>query len=318
MKKLGAVVFMIFLTINFGISQEYKGKGRMQGSVYDEKGNPLEGVKVKLFSVKTQSGFETVTDSKGKWKASWIRGGTWNIDFEKVGYETKKISADISGLRRNPPIITKIKEMPNRKEMKGFVVAEEIKEDLTKGNKLYDEEKYEEAKIVYEGILEKHSDAYIINISLGNCYFQQERYDQAEEFYQKVLEIDPKNYEALIGIGNGYANLGESEKSLEWYRRIEFEKINDPNVLFNIGAIYYDNSQYKEALKYYKRALEIHENFTDAIYQLGLVYLALGNNQDALIEFENYLRHDTDSERASQVKGFIEYLMKKDENKKKA
>jgi hypothetical protein len=35
------------------------------------------------------------------------------------------------------------------------------------------------------------------------------------------------------------------------------------------------------------------------------------NNAKALMEFENYLKYDPDSERSSQVVAFIEYLKKK-------
>jgi Tfp pilus assembly protein PilF len=61
--------------------------------------------------------------------------------------------------------------------------------------------------------------------------------------------------------------------------------------------------------------VEIRKNFLDAIYQLGLTYLTLGNFQDAIKTFDNYLKFDQDSKRAYQVKGFIEFLKKKIENK---
>jgi len=43
---------------------------------------------------------------------------------------------------------------------------------------------------------------------------------------------------------------------------------------------------------------------------LGLAHLTLGQQKEAVEVFENYLEHDPDSERASQVKGFLEYLKK--------
>ena len=51
--------------------------------------------KVKLFFTRSQSGFEVVTDANGKCVASWIRGGRWNVYFEKAGYMPKKISIQV-------------------------------------------------------------------------------------------------------------------------------------------------------------------------------------------------------------------------------
>ncbi len=57
--------------------------------------------------------------------------------------------------------------------------------------------------------------------------------------------------------------------------------------------------------------MEIKNDFLDALYQLALVHLTLGNNQESIHVFNEYLKHDSDSERAAKVKGFIEFLKKK-------
>lgn len=309
MRKTALLLIFILLITTFVLSQGYKGKGRFKGIVFDEQGNPLEGVKIKLYSLKASSGFETMTDANGKWRAFYVRGGAWNIDFEKPGYMPKKISAQIKEYDKNPDLEVKLKKI------EGFVITDKLKEDLREGNKLFNEEKYEEAVEAYKYVVEESPDTYIIYMNIGNCYFQMEKYDQAEEYYKKVLEKDPKNQEAMLLIGNCYSNRGDDEKALEWYNKIEFEKIDDPTVLFNIGSNFYTQSKFEEALKYYKKAVEIRKNFLDAIYQLGLTYLTLGNFQDAIEVFDNYLKFDQDSKRAYQVKGFIEFLKKKIENK---
>ncbi len=297
-------ISILFLAFSLLFSQGYRGKGKLRGFVYSEDGAPLEGVKVKLYSLKASSGFEVLTDKKGEWKALWIRGGTWYIDFEKAGYEIKKISIEVKEAEKTPDLEIRLKKV------EGFVFTEELKENLERGNKLFGDKKYQEALEVYNEIVNKNPDAYIIFLNIGNCYFQMEDYDKAEESYKKVLEKDSQNLDAIIAIGNCYINRGKKEEALKWYGKIEFEKIKDPIVLYNIGNSFYENSQYNEALKYYKRSLELRNDFLDAKYQLGLTYISLGNFEEALKEFENYLKQDSESERASQVRGFIEYLKK--------
>jgi tetratricopeptide (TPR) repeat protein len=295
---------VLFLAVSV-FSQDWTGQGRQIGYVTDEDGKPIQGVKVKLFFLETRTGFEIETDANGKWVAIGIKGGTWYVDFESPGYLTKKITIQVRDYRaRNPQIDVKLTKAT------GLVVTEDVKEEFLKGNRLFEEGKYEEAIGVYKGILEKFPDNYIVYLNVGNSYFQMEQYDEAEEAFQKVLEKDPQNVHALLGIGNCYVNRGDSEKALEWYSKIEFGKIDDPTVLYNVGTILYDHGKAAEALNYYKKAVEIQDDFLDARYQLAMVYLGLGNNPEALNEFENYLKHDPDSERASQVKGFIEYLKK--------
>ncbi len=305
MKRAGSVLLTILLVSTAGYAQAYKGQGRISGVVTDEQGNPLEGVKVKLYLEKVQSGFETETDKNGEWKAWWIRGGTWKIDFEKPGYMPHKLNAEVNEWSKNPPILVTMKKV------EGAVLSEELMEALKEGNQLYDQMKYAEAISFYQKILEEFPDATIINKNIGNCYFQMEKYAEAEEYYKKVLEEDPDDQEIMMLIGNTYTNRGESEKASEWYQKIDFEKISDPTVLYNIGSNFYSGQNYEDALKYYQRAVEINPDFLDALYQLGLVHLTLGNYQDSIQVFENYLEKDPDSERSVQVRNFIEFLKTK-------
>lgn len=302
---LSGMILFLYLLTGLSLAQGYQGKGRIRGFVYDENGRPLEKVKVKLFCLKASSGFTTETDKNGEWKALWIRGGQWNIDFEKVGYEPKKISVEVNEWGKNPDIEIKLKKI------EGLIVTDEIKAALEKGNQLFDEKKYEEAITVYERIIAQEPEAFIINLNIGHCYFQMEKYEIAIEYYQKVLARLPDNKNALLGIGNAYLNMGKKEEALAWYSKIKFEDIDDPIVLYNMGNSFYENSLYEESLKYYQRALKIQEDFLDARYRLGLAYITLGKNEEALREFEIYLKYDAESERANQVKGFIEYLKKK-------
>jgi tetratricopeptide (TPR) repeat protein len=299
------LVFMVLAAQTFVFGQGYRGKGRVKGVVTDQEGNPIGGVTVKLWCERGASGFDVKTGADGEWKAMYIRGGPWDIDFEKAGFMPKKMRVNLREFDKNPDIEVQLQKI------EGLVVTDDLKEELNKGNEFFGEGKYEEAILAYQTIVEKFPEAYILYRNIGNCYFQMERYDLAEEYYLKVLQKDPDDTESLLGVGNTYANRGDNEKALEWYNKIEFDKISDPLVLYNIGSDFYSQGQYQEALKYYRKAVELKSDFADALYQLGLVNLTLGHSQDAIDVFQEYLKYDSESGRAEQVRNFIEFLKKK-------
>jgi tetratricopeptide (TPR) repeat protein len=305
MKKVLSLSLVLFLSAGLIMSQSYRGQGRLKGKVTDEAGQPLSGVTVKVFSVKGQSGFELKTNAEGEWTANYIRGGGYNLDFLKSGYEPKSISTTIPEATNNPPVEVKLKKAA------GLLITDELRAGLEAGNKLFTEHKYEEACKAYEDLIAANPDVTILYTNVGNCRFELQQYDLAETAYQKVLEKDPGNAAILLLIGNCYANRDQADKAMEWYNKIEFEKITDPTVLFNIGAGYTKQSKFEDALKYYKRSVEIQKDFVDGLYQLGVTYLSLGKNADAIPPFEEYLKLDPDSARAEQVKGFLEFLRKK-------
>jgi tetratricopeptide (TPR) repeat protein len=305
MKKIALVCSILIVSALLLPAQDYKGKGRQSGLVTDEAGNPLEGVTVKLFSPRAQGGVTVKTDQSGRWLAAWIRSGSWNVDFEKIGYAPKKISLELSESKKNPDVEIKLSKV------EGLVLTDDIVDLLGKGNEFFDKTDYAGALAVYQDIITKYPDAYPIYLNIGNCYFAQEKYDLAEQSYLKLLEKDAKRAEALIAVGNCYANRGDSAKAMEWYGKVEFERIEDPVVLYNLGTNYYNNAKFEDALKFYQKAVEMRKDSTDALYQLGLTYLNLQKNAEAIATFESYLKIDADSPRASQVVGFLEFLKKK-------
>jgi len=305
MKKALFATLVLLLASGLVFSQGYRGQGRLKGKVTDEDGKPLAGVKVKLFSVRGQAGLEVTTNAEGEWMANYIRGGGYNIDFLKAGYEPKSISTSIPEATNNPPVEVKLKKAA------GLLITDELRSALEAGNKLFEEKKFEEACKTYEDLVAKNPDVYILYKNIGNCRFELQQYDLAEAAYQKVLEKEPGNADIILLIGNCYANRGQADKAMEWYNRIEFEKITDPTVLFNIGTSFTKQSKPEEALKYYKRSVEVQKDFLDGLYQLGLTYLTLGRNAEAITPFEDYLKIESDSPRAGQVKGFLDFLKKK-------
>ncbi len=304
MKKTIRTALLVILSTGLVLAQSYRGQGRFKGKVTDEAGQPLGGVKVKLFSVRGQSGFEVTSNAEGEWTANYIRGGAWNLDFLKPGYEPKSISVSIPEQSNNPPVEIKLKKAA------GLMITEDLRQSLDAGNKLFDEKKYEEACEVYADILAKNPDVYIISKNIGNCRFELQQYDLAEAAYLKVLEKEPANPDIMLLVGNCYANRDQPDKAMEWYSKIEFEKITDPTVLFNIGLSFSKQAKFEDALKYYKRSVEVQNDFLDGLYQLGLTYLSLQKNPEAIDAFERYLKIDPDSPRAGQVKGFLDFLKK--------
>jgi tetratricopeptide (TPR) repeat protein len=305
MKKAVLVLMVVFVAALALAAQDYKGKARQGGVVLDEKGAPLEGVTVKLFSVKAQQGFEVKTDANGKWMGAWIRSGGWTITFEKVGYAPQNVSINVQESAKNPDVKAVMVKV------EGLALTEDIKKLLIEGNAAFEQQKFDEALASYMQIIAKYPDAYIIYRNIGNCYFSQEKYDLAEEAYLKVLEKAPNDTDAIIAVGNCYSNRGDSAKALEWYGKVEFEKIDDPVVLYNMGTNYYNNNKFEDALKFYQKAVEKQKESPDALFQLGLTYLNLQKNMESIAAFEDYLKIDPDSPRAAQVKALIEYLKKK-------
>jgi tetratricopeptide (TPR) repeat protein len=310
MKKVLIIAALAILLTGTLLAQSgVIGKGKIRGVVFDSaSGQPLEGVTVKLFSLKSQAYFMPYpkTDMEGKWKAIFVRGGTWNIDFEKTGYEMKKISyrVDETPGAKQPEIEIRLTKI------EGIALTNDIVSELEKGNALFADKKYTEALRAYEDILKKSPDVFIIYKNLGNCYFAMEQYDKAVEYYLKLYDKQPKSAEIMTLIGNSYANAKNMEKAMEWYGKIPFEEIKDIDTLYNIGANLTNNNKNDLALKYFLRAVEVDADFADGYYQLGMTYTALNRIPEALQALKKFMDLDPESPNFGTAKAIVDAFSK--------
>ncbi|MFH2108267.1 MAG: tetratricopeptide repeat protein [Chrysiogenia bacterium] len=307
-KVLVVVAAVIFLSVSLFAQSGVSGKGKIKGIVFDESGKPLDGVTIKLFSLRAQAFFMPYpkTDNEGKWKAIFLRGGSWNIDFEKTGYETKKISyrVDERPGSKQPEIEVKLTKI------EGIALTDSIVSELEKGNLLFSAKKFQEAMLVYEDILKKNPDVFIIYKNIGNCYFALEKYDRAVEFYLKLFEKQPKSVEIMNLIGNSYVNAKNMEKAMEWYGKIPFEDIKDADTLYNIGANLTNNNKNDQAVKYFQRAVEVDTDFAEGYYQLGMTFTALNRIPEALEALKKFMELAPDSPNLGTAKAIVDAFSK--------
>lgn len=312
MKKLffiGLVIVSLALSLS---SQATQGKGKMTGSVTDvDTGEPVEGVTVKLFCVKANA-FHTKTpktDAKGEWKAMFLRGGPWHLDYVKVGYETKKISFNVETApgRRKPSIDITLKKI------EGPALEEEVVKEIEIATTLLGENKLDEALAKYKMILEKYKEAQgiaIVKLYVGNIHAMKENYNEAIEFYKQAVEEFPKNKDLLISIGNAYNNLGDYDGAMEWFTKIPFEGLSNMDTLYNIGIILYNKAKYDDAVKYFKKATEVSPDFAEGYYQLGMTYTAQNKIPEALAALKKFMELAPDSPNYQIAKAVIDAYAK--------
>src|SRR5262249_53073827 len=123
------------------LAQEWRGgRARIEGTVKNEKGEPIEGVKVHLRWKQNAQGPDLTTDKKGHWAILGVVGGAWNIDFEAPGYQTRQISAELKEAERNPAIEIQLQPVPQQTKgeevisVGGKKVSRETADAIERGN----------------------------------------------------------------------------------------------------------------------------------------------------------------------------------------
>ena len=154
--------------------------------------------------------------------------------------------------------------------------------------------------------------------------FVAEQYFEADSFkialngdgmYPGFVEIVEDYSKTKVGhlakyyVGISYLNIGDFDKAIEYLS--EF-KTKDPLLASiskgAIGDAYVEKEEYDNAIEFYIQATEKNENnFTTPIYlkKLGLVYEEKGENEKALVVYENILNNYSKSQEATSIEKYI-------------
>ncbi|MEN8154188.1 MAG: tetratricopeptide repeat protein [Acidobacteriota bacterium] len=305
MKKSLMVLAILIISGSLIFPQATSGKVKMRGEVIDEEtGKPIEGVKVKLFSVRANS-FHNVspkTDIEGKWRSMYMRSGRWYLDFEKVGYGPRKIAVSYNFINGKYFCFFKGEKLDVLKikmqKIQGPALEESIVKEIEEGNALLADKKVQEALNKFMEVLKKFKEnegIEIVNLYIGNCYSLLEKYEDAIKYFSMAVKKYPKHTGLILSIGNSYSNLKQTDKAMEWFQKLSYEDLTNTDTLYNIGINYYNRMKYNDAKKYFSRAVEFKEDFADAYYQLGMTYVALNKVPEALKALKKFVELDPDS-----------------------
>ena len=282
-------------------AQDWRGMGRLAGKVVDETGAPIEGVTVKAVRGESNGGPTVKTNKKGEFVLAGINGGQWNIDFDKAGYEPTKKSASFQEHDSNPQMTITMKKAavdPNA----------QIRADLEKAADLVKQQKFADARAIYERILTQHPDAYQVEPYIARTYYAEHQIDPAIEHLRTAAAKDPSNIDVKLLLANLLAEKGQSDESRQLLASIDDSKIADPASFVNAGIGLLNAKKPEEALPWFEKAIARFPQAPDAYYYRGITQLQLGRNDAAKADLTKFVGMAPNAPEAATAKGILEKL----------
>lgn len=304
LRQAGMVALMLALAVP---AWAQLGQGRVQGTVTDTQGNPVEGVQVVAHNPEVSpSTLETTSDEKGRWALLGFNQAPWRFTFTKEGYVQVSVTRNVKMLARNEDVDVVLESADSDvANVRGGANVEAFRE----GTALFEAEDYAGAIEKWEEFLADNPTVYQVHQNVGTAYRRMGQLDKAEEHYRIVLEQDPDDTRANTALGEVLIEQGQTQEALPHFERVVEASPDDPAVFYNVGEIYFEAGKSADAVEYYKMAVEVDPEFLPAYQQLGYAYLNTNDTDNAIVAFEKYLELAPEgSEEAAVVQGILEAL----------
>ena len=84
--RYAAVVALMMMIVPMVSSAQFRGLGRVTGTVADDTGSPLKDVTIRATLTGEEGVIEERTDDKGTWAVNGMAKGEWHFTFQTPGY----------------------------------------------------------------------------------------------------------------------------------------------------------------------------------------------------------------------------------------
>ena len=296
----------IFLCAVFGLvssgllhGQDWRGRGRVDGIVTNDKGEPVEGATVKLSWGRSGGGGpEQKTDKKGKWAAGGIAGGPWNVDVEAPGYKAKKIQVSLSEAGRNETVQLQLEPAPQQAaaappaapqfEVGGKKISPETNAAIEAGNAAVVAKNWAVARENYVKALGELPDNASLLNRVAYSYLGEGNKDEALRYAKMAAEKAPQDPGPWQLIAEIEIAKGNADEGLAALSKIPPERIVDSTLYLNAGIALFNKKRLPEAEAAFDKAIAIKPD-ASAYYYRGLARLQEKKNAEAKADFEKSL-----------------------------
>ncbi|MFL6258908.1 MAG: tetratricopeptide repeat protein [Thermoanaerobaculia bacterium] len=321
------VVFLMLLLAAASVpvwGQSWAGRGRLQGTIKDEAGKPIQGATITLrkgtdrVDAKTDGPKPITTDKNGKWAILGLANGPWGILIQKEGYQDSEGQLNVEEFPVGPvqPVNITLKK-PTQQQVQaaqaqqGPSAGAQAKESLEKANTLLAQGKYAEARAAYEEGMTKLEDKSLhpaIYRAIADSYYKEGKTKEAIDTLKKSLELAPNDPDTLQLMVNLLASAGREEEAKSYMAKLPQGAKVDPAIGLNVGIKAFNEGKMDAALKEFNEVIAGNPSLADAYYYRAMVYLNKGQNAQAKADLNKLLELDPNSKFAKDAKDFLKEL----------
>jgi len=336
LRLVSAVLFALVLSHIVGVAQDQNSPSSVvsrdiHGQIrFSEGGAPAQNILVRLESYDGGGSLsEVFTDPSGKFRFSGLSPAQYIIRVHQSGFLDTQQHVDLQTSSNGYVMLQLVREntrssSPGTASSINANVPPAAQKEFDKGLSSLgstSKEKTSEAAHHFERAIAIYPSFVEAYLKLGTVYMDLEQWDKAEQVLLKTVEIDPRAANALFALSEIYLRQDKSQDA----ERVLLQglQIEDRSYLghLNLARVYWERSRQEKDInkarpaleKTYeevKRSLQLNPHLAAAHLLKGNLLLKVGRTNDAVTEFDEYLRLEPKGTFAVETRALVERIKK--------
>jgi tetratricopeptide (TPR) repeat protein len=143
----------------------------------------------------------------------------------------------------------------------------------------------------------------------GEELFMRNKPQEASVYLLNAINETPGNVKAFLYLGIAYEQTGRIDEATAVYREVLYRAGDlTANVANNLGNLYFKKGNFADAERAYTQSLEADRSYAQAWLGRANTRLKQGSLQNAVSDYEQYLRAEPRSSQRASVERLIAYI----------
>ena len=290
----------------------------ISGQIRSSENKTVENVMVR---VETYTGAlidQGTADNMGRFRFIRLRPGQYKVFVKIAGFTAAPQSVDLSRVSPRVHLLFQLVPDPAPSRTRGsgnaWVLDARVPADalaaFEKGRAAMAEKKTDIAITNLQRATQIYPDYYDAHRMLGQVYLDVSQWEKAERSLKEAMRIDPKAVSAMTTLGEVYRRekkYDEAQKILEEALKLDN---NSWESNFTLGRIHWELKDIAKAGRYVARSIELQPNVAEGHLLAGNIFIRAGLPDNALVEYEEYLRLAPKGEFSVQTQALVDKLKK--------
>jgi Tfp pilus assembly protein PilF len=267
---------------------------------------------------------QRMTDSMGRFRFSRLNPGQYVVSAKSPGFNVSPQTVDLNRfiprafllLQLVPETSLFASKNAGRSTVINANIPEKARNEMDKAQSSLALKKTDEGILHLEKAVSLFPEFLDAQMLLGSTYMGLGDIVKADAAFRRALKIDPKSVDARVSLGEVHRrqkNYPKAEQIL-----LEALKQDDEAWVahYTLARVYWETNEIVKAGRQIGRTIQLNPQFAEAHLLGGNVFMKIGMPENALVEYEEYLRLAPAGQPVASTKDLVQKIRRSLPNKK--
>jgi tetratricopeptide (TPR) repeat protein len=267
---------------------------------------------------------QRMTDSMGRFRFSRLNPGQYVVSAKSPGFNVSPQTVDLNRfiprafllLQLVPETSLFASKNAGRSAVINANIPEKARKEMDKAQVALAQKKTDEGILYLEKAVSLFPEFLDAHMLLGSTYMELGNLVKAEAAFGMALKTDPKSVDARVSLGEVHRRQKNYPKAEQFLLEALKQDEEAWVAHYTLARVYWETNEIIKTGRQIGRTIQLNPQFAEAHLLGGNVFMKIGMPENALVEYEEYLRLAPNGQPVASTKDLVQKIRRSLPNKK--